>query len=625
MCHGNTLKPVVCACLLIACLLKAETPVALRLGIASHAFDHLGNIGEQANAATASGSTIIYNSGLGALGYQGLPDEKTLSAERLKTGAYVRDAKSKGIKLAIGYVCATSIVKLDTFDKNWSPKFRAKFHAPVGEWRQQNVRGEPLPSWYGGDYQPACMNNPDWRTYERFLVRQQLEAGCDGIFFDNPTVHPEGCYCPHCMERFRQFLAGEQFFSTLNLLDKNATTDELRKLAVRNPQEFLKFRGTISRDFFSEMRSYARTVKRDALITANNSLNSSGVLYSQSQTYGYNIFEMSKAEDFVVVEDMSSQPRTLSGGQTIEYTPTYKQLHAISHGKPVVAVTIAEADYHTPPNLVRLAMAEAAANGASYLSWPTWPENERARMIFTIRPQADFLRQNEKLLNETRPRNDVIVFLPFRRWLETNVCAASAIAAELSRANVQYDVVSEENLEPGIPAKIFSKELRLGLKRIPPSLEHAKVFLAESPSVLTETEMRFLKNFERAGGRILFADSKGWFETLTQALPKPSMVLKVPPTVRAVVRDQSRRTLVHLLNLNVERISSFQDKVHSATNIQISVTVPFEKVRSVRALTADADATTGSLEFSITRDRAQTVVRIIIPRLEIATLLVLEP
>ena len=33
--------------------------------------------------------------------------------------------------------------------------------------------------------------------------------------------------------------------------------------------------------------------------------------------------------------------------------------------------------------LVRLAMAEAAANGASHLWWPTWPEQERQRMMNT--------------------------------------------------------------------------------------------------------------------------------------------------------------------------------------------------------------------------------------------------
>src|SRR5256885_13402664 len=53
------------------------------------------------------------------------------------------------------------------------------------------------------------MNNPDWRGSEEFIVRQQLESGHDGIFFDNPTVHPEGCYCPHCMAKFAQFLNRE--------------------------------------------------------------------------------------------------------------------------------------------------------------------------------------------------------------------------------------------------------------------------------------------------------------------------------------------------------------------------------------------------------------------------------
>ena len=54
------------------------------------------------------------------------------------------------------------------------------------------------------------MNNPDWRNYEEFMVRQQLETGHDGIFFDNPTVHPQGCYCPHCMERFDAFPASNE-------------------------------------------------------------------------------------------------------------------------------------------------------------------------------------------------------------------------------------------------------------------------------------------------------------------------------------------------------------------------------------------------------------------------------
>ena len=40
-------------------------------------------------------------------------------------------------------------------------------------------------------------------------------------------------------------------------------------------------------------------------------------------------------------------------------------------------------------------------------------------MIAAIRPQADLLRANEHLLNDTAARRDVVLFLPFRRWLET--------------------------------------------------------------------------------------------------------------------------------------------------------------------------------------------------------------
>src|SRR5205085_3587717 len=132
--------------------------------------------------------------------------EADLVKQRETTAAYLKEAKRNGIHLALGYICATSIVKLDHFDCYWTPKFKQQFHSSPAEWRQQDRHGKPLRSWYGGDYEAACMNHPDWRAYERYIVRQQLEAGCDGIFFDNPTVHPDGCYCRWCMEKLAGFV-----------------------------------------------------------------------------------------------------------------------------------------------------------------------------------------------------------------------------------------------------------------------------------------------------------------------------------------------------------------------------------------------------------------------------------
>ncbi|HEU0037967.1 MAG TPA: hypothetical protein VFR76_01715, partial [Verrucomicrobiae bacterium] len=123
--------------------LPVGTRAELRVGQAGHAFDHLGNIGAQAEAAAASGATIIYATGLGALGYQGLPPADELKRQCDAAAAYTRSAKRRGIRLVLGYVCATSIVKLDTFDRNWAPEFRAQFTTPPSEWRQQDRNGKP--------------------------------------------------------------------------------------------------------------------------------------------------------------------------------------------------------------------------------------------------------------------------------------------------------------------------------------------------------------------------------------------------------------------------------------------------------------------------------------------------
>jgi hypothetical protein len=581
----------------------AGTPRDLQVGIAGHAFDHLGNIGEQAEAAAASGSTIIYATGLGGDGYLGLPAPAELEAQRKSVAAYVRQAKARGIRLALGYVCATSIVKLESFDRNWAPELRSRFATPPAQWLQRDAKGQPLPSWYGGDYRPACMNNPEWRLYQEFIVRLQIESGHDGIFFDNPTVHPQGCYCEHCMRKFSEFLAREGQRVEMPATNSLAF---LRQLAQSRPADFMRFRCTTARDFMAQMRVCARRVKPGALMTCNNSLNAPEAFYSQCRSYAYNIHEMSEAEDLVVVEDMSTQPRMLADGRMIEYGPVYGLIEAISRGKPVVAVTIADGDYHTPPNLVRLAMAEAAAHEASYLLWPTWPENVRAGMCAAIRPQADLLRNNAQLLNGTRPRTDVLFFLPFRQWLDTADCPAWKTALALSRANVQFDVVSEDH---------FATRLREA---------RGAVLLLESPALLLPAERAAVSKFEAGGGQVATTGKESWLGELHGRISRPSINMQAPPSIRAVVRDQGRRTIVHLLNLNVRRLSSFEDKVTPASDVGLHVRVPFKKVRQVRLLTADEPQQPATVPFTTKPDQSGTVVMFKIGRLAVSALAVIE-
>ena len=614
--------------ILVAMSTLASERQELRVGVAGHAFDHLGGFADQAETAAASGSTIIYGTGFGGIGYEGLPSPVELSAQHKTTSEYLRHAKRNGIQLALGYVCATSIVKLENFDRNWTADFRAQFSTAPSEWLQQDRNGKALPSWYGGDYRPACMNNPDWRTYEKFIVRLQIESGFDGIFFDNPTVHPQGCYCEHCLKKFAKFLADEG--TNIHLPKTNSLTF-LRQLAVNQPKDFLRFRCTTARDFLGEIRRFARTIKRNALITCNNSLNSPGVFFSQSRDYGYNIYEMSKTEDLVVVEDMTSQPRVLPNGNTVEYGHVYELLQAISRLKPLVAVAIADADYHTPPNLVRLAMAEAAAHRASYLSWPTWPENQRARMSSAIRPQADFLRKNETLLNDVLPRTDVLLFLPFRKWVLTPDCWALNAAAALTRSNVQFQVVCEDDLVERLGAWRWSKTQPQQGARVAAGVAHTvalhsetvPILLLESLSDLNQREKQAVENFQKKKGRFISAEKGNWFSEIQSALNQPSIMVNGPPTVRAIVCDQKNKTVVHLLNLNIQKLSSFEDKVTPATNVLIKIRVPFAKVHSVEMLSADAGSPR-KLQFTSHREKNESWVETTIPELEISGILVVK-
>jgi hypothetical protein len=597
-------------------VIAEEMPRALRVGRAGHAFDHLGAIGMQAEAAAASGATIIYASGVGTFGYQGLPRDAEFTRISKDVAAYNAAATQRGIELAVGYLCATSIVGLKDFDKHWSDEFRAQFKTSPADWRQQDRAGRPLPSWYGGEYAPACMNNPDWRTYQRAMVKRQLECGHDGIFFDNPTVHPEGCFCAHCMRAFAKYrqstpLAPRE--ENVSQSEKDTLNIEaIRTLAEKERELFMRFRCTIARDFLADMRAFARTINPQAMITCNNSLNSPGVLYSQCRTYGYNIYEMSKAEDFVVVEDMASQPRTEADGQSVEYGSTYKQLHAISRGKPVVAVTIAGGEYHTPPNLVRLAMAEAAANNASYLSWPTWPEEQRARMIAAVRPQADFLRRNEAVLNDTQLRGDVALFLPFNRWTKTDVCTASTLAAALTRANIQYKVFCEDALDA-------SDYVRL------------PVLLTESRALLVESDVSWNTDLEKEGFKIVEASGPNWLASLQKSIGEPTIKIDGPSTVRAIIHDQvpsekvwPARTIVHLYNLNVRRLSSFEDEVTPAKDLTVTVLTPFQKIKSVRLESADAATATGELEFTEEESEGPSSVTFTVPRLDVSAIAIIE-
>jgi hypothetical protein len=200
----------------------------------------------------------------------------------------------------------------------------------------------------------------------------------------------------------------------------------------------------------------------------------------------------------------------------------------------------------------------------------------------------------------------VLLFLPFRRWLQTDECVASNLAAALTRSNIQYQVVSEDNF-----ASLVSSDNR-------------GVLLVESSSVLSPEEKAAVDKFQQAGGRLVTADAANWLAKLQHAIDKPSVSIKGPPTVRAVVTDQPGRTIIHLYNLNVARLSSFEDKVTPAADLKITVTLPFDNVQSVTLQTADEGSAGGPVKFSAHQQRGESVVELMAPPLAVSAIVVIE-
>src|SRR5262249_41922363 len=128
-------------------------------------------------------------------------------------------------------------------------------------------------------------------------------------------------------------------------------------------------------------------------------------------------------------------------------------------------------------------------------------------------------------------------------------------------ANIQYEVICEDHLLP-------TKE------KLPKALQGAHVLLASSLGDFNAAEQKSLDAFSRVGGSIISAEKANWLSEVKKAVLNPSISVQGPPTIRATVYDQSKRTIIHLLNLNIQRLSSFEDKVTPAQGMYVSVRVP---------------------------------------------------
>lgn len=149
------------------------------------------------------------------------PDEGLAKMAEVKT--MVANLHAIGVRWVMPYICTMTIGGhhekrtgfwefYDHWDEYAAFQLGPRPAADPMDWMQRTAEGE-VRTYYQWDapyYAPnyrwaACVNSPAWRQHLGNVVRLAAQAGYDGVYMDNNSS--TGCYCEHCQEAFRQYLA----------------------------------------------------------------------------------------------------------------------------------------------------------------------------------------------------------------------------------------------------------------------------------------------------------------------------------------------------------------------------------------------------------------------------------
>jgi len=236
---------------------------------------------------------------------------------------------------------------------------------------QRDVQGRPRPYEYGGQRgYHLCVNSPGVRQMTKGLIRMIVEAGGDGSFYDGPYVTEGRCYCHWCRDKFRQWLRDNH--SAADLKAHFGVTDVATVEPPKSAQEklwvpFRRFNAWSLLDFMRDTKAYARTLNPHYIMTSNYCM-WSGEPFSPIRGTAEDAEVESQVVDVLFDEAAyGAGPRWEQGGKVSNATD-YRHLLAAAQGIPVALLKTAPEGTHPDAggNLTRLAMAEGAANGATW-------------------------------------------------------------------------------------------------------------------------------------------------------------------------------------------------------------------------------------------------------------------
>lgn len=216
------------------------------------------------------------------------------------------------------------------------------------EWAQVGLDGQKLiyHGGGGGSYFRwlPCVTCDEWVEHlEKVCTIALTEGGFDGIMFDNAFAHP--CYCKRCERKFHEHLMRiknpeERFgFDSLEFVQLPRIKKEALSGEVRDPvvQEWCRWRQKTIEGVFARLRAHIKSVKPDAVVSANpQPFRSAKAPLSMS----LNMYRFVRNLDLVILQS-ANYPQVMPTGEIVNRIRDLKLCREV--GKPVVALCDSDA------------------------------------------------------------------------------------------------------------------------------------------------------------------------------------------------------------------------------------------------------------------------------------------
>ena len=229
------------------------------------------------------------------------------------------------------------------------------------DWYARDPRGR-LIYYYTGRHM-TCWLHPEWIEHLKQMVRGVIEAGAEGVFFDNPWhagqplsfagtwMGGAGCYCPRCRDAYRQ-AHNTEIPTTLNPSDDEAS------------RTYLRWRTGVVTNTLAELAAYARALKPNVLVSANDF---DAVMRPSYVIYGIDLPALAKVQDTLMIEDFALPRWEADQRMLINNALTLRTARALAGDTPVTTIPYDKGigfDEVYPADRFVQGVVEAAACGA---------------------------------------------------------------------------------------------------------------------------------------------------------------------------------------------------------------------------------------------------------------------